>query len=568
MPMRWDPLVTRALARELSDALKGARVRALLLDPVGRRVVLYGRTHTLLAEMHPQAGWITLHPPVDPPPEARPFPTRIQAIENIPDERILRVELRRIRGAAGALTLVLDFTGNHWNAHVCDGETGRIRHVLVPRPHPTPLEAGAPCPRFPPPRRHGVPGGPRLDPTSFAAAQASGAGEGGARWWRDIGWSSSLNAAALEGPDGWAWWKMATASNRLGGWRIGSPPHAFAYPVPLPGVAGSPETEGAPDAPTLLEVVAALRSEGAAAAGVVADAPGVSPALLAAGAQWIERLTKQHRALTREWEGAPDPAPIRAMGDLLLARFHQVPSGTSHIELEGFDGEPVALELDPALPVHRNADRFYGRAGRIERALDQLPGRIDSTERAIEAARRLVDGVREGTLPSEALERALGFNSGGGAVRGSDPSARPNRSGTPAPLPYRRFRTTGGLEVRVGKGARFNDDLTFRHAAPGDVWLHVREAPGAHVILRWNRDQDPPARDLDEAAALAALYSDARHSGMVPVDWTRRKHVRKPRKAPPGAVIPDRVRTVFATPDPALTERLAWPPGPWPDAAT
>jgi predicted ribosome quality control (RQC) complex YloA/Tae2 family protein len=83
-------------------------------------------------------------------------------------------------------------------------------------------------------------------------------------------------------------------------------------------------------------------------------------------------------------------------------------------------------------------------------------------------------------------------------------------------------------------------------------------AAGAHVILRWqDRTANPPARDLHEAAVLAALHSRARTSGTVPVDWTRRKYVRKPRKAPPGAVVPDRVSTLFVEPDPALAARLA-----------
>jgi predicted ribosome quality control (RQC) complex YloA/Tae2 family protein len=129
---------------------------------------------------------------------------------------------------------------------------------------------------------------------------------------------------------------------------------------------------------------------------------------------------------------------------------------------------------------------------------------------------------------------------------------------TPDPLPYRRYRSSGGLEIRVGKGARMNDDLTFRHSSPMDVWLHARDAAGAHVILRWDREESPPARDLEEAGVLAALQSKARTSGTVPVDWTRRKHVRKPRGSSPGSVVPERVRTIFVTPNASVQERLRW----------
>src|SRR5690606_5429719 len=100
-------------------------------------------------------------------------------------------------------------------------------------------------------------------------------------------------------------------------------------------------------------------------------------------------------------------------------------------------------------------------------------------------------------------------------------------------------------------------ELTFRHSSPGDIWLHARDVAGAHVILRWNRpDENPPSGAIAEAAVLAALHSRARTSGVVAVDWTRRKYVRKPRRAPPGAVLPERVRTVFVEPDAAVEERM------------
>lgn len=103
-----------------------------------------------------------------------------------------------------------------------------------------------------------------------------------------------------------------------------------------------------------------------------------------------------------------------------------------------------------------------------------------------------------------------------------------------------------------------NDRLTFHASSPSDVWLHAQSVPGSHVILRWSdMSSAPPARDLAEAAQLAAVYSRARNSGMVPVMWTRRKHVRKPRGAAPGSVIPQHGRTLFVEPDPGVVERLA-----------
>ncbi|MBA3559376.1 MAG: DUF814 domain-containing protein [Gemmatimonadaceae bacterium] len=112
------------------------------------------------------------------------------------------------------------------------------------------------------------------------------------------------------------------------------------------------------------------------------------------------------------------------------------------------------------------------------------------------------------------------------------------------------------MDIWVGRGAKSNDQLTFRESAPDDVWLHARGAAGAHVVLRWSQAERPPATDLEEAALLAAWHSRARGSAVVPVDWTRRKYVRKPRGSAPGLVVVMRADTIMARPDPISERRL------------
>jgi predicted ribosome quality control (RQC) complex YloA/Tae2 family protein len=235
------------------------------------------------------------------------------------------------------------------------------------------------------------------------------------------------------------------------------------------------------------------------------------------------------------------------VGDLLLARFGEVPRGRKRVTLTDFDGNDIEIELDATLPPHENAARWYDRAARGERARERLPGLLADARASAAAAQSLLERAREGTAEPGEVRRAL-----------PDPAAAAHAPRGPT-LPYRRYRSSGGLEIRVGRGARHNDDLTFHHSDPDDVWLHARHAAGAHVVLRWKGDDNPPARDLAEAATLAALHSRARTSASVPVDWTRRKHVRKPRHAPPGRVVLERPSTVFVEPDPGLEDRLAEP---------
>lgn len=315
-------------------------------------------------------------------------------------------------------------------------------------------------------------------------------------------------------------------------------------------------------APSLLEgmervAAAALIGQADTAEGVTgpgteavdgAPEPEETAALRRALERRLRRTERRRAALARELARS-DPEPLRQLGHLLLARHSEVRRGDRTVTLTGFDGEPVEVELDPALGPVENAERLYSEARRRERAVRRLPAEIRRTEAA---GRRLREALArlEASGPDPQLWR----------LAGGRPSAERRRRGAPAeapPLPYRRLRSSGGLEIRVGRGARANDELTFHHSAPEDIWLHARQARGAHVILRWGKKgENPPRRDLAEAAVVAAVHSEARHSGTVPVDWTRRKYVRKPRGSPPGAVVPERVQTLFVTPDTGLVERL------------
>ncbi|RYD04629.1 hypothetical protein N752_14755 [Desulforamulus aquiferis] len=108
----------------------------------------------------------------------------------------------------------------------------------------------------------------------------------------------------------------------------------------------------------------------------------------------------------------------------------------------------------------------------------------------------------------------------------------------------------------MGKNNKQNDYLTLRLARDEDIWLHTKDIPGSHVIIRCQANPDVPDQTLLEAASLAAWFSKARQSGKVPVDYTQRRNVRKPRGAKPGMVIYDNQRTLSVTPNEELVEKL------------
>jgi predicted ribosome quality control (RQC) complex YloA/Tae2 family protein len=109
-----------------------------------------------------------------------------------------------------------------------------------------------------------------------------------------------------------------------------------------------------------------------------------------------------------------------------------------------------------------------------------------------------------------------------------------------------RRLTVDGWEILYGENATSNDYLTTRVARPDDLWLHVRAAASAHVVIRTGGRADRvPPQVLERAARAAAAHSESKHAGLVPVDYVLRKHVRKPRRAAPGLVTYQNEKTVF-----------------------
>lgn len=553
--MQWDPLLAAALARELDGRLRGARVRSLLLDRASRRLILFLHDRTLAAELASREGWVTLLPPWEPPPGAISCPYSVGSVRAPPDESILILGLGRGRRGRRPREIILELIGNQRNAVVVEREGRTVRHLLVAR------RGGARALKVgtayrPPARRERAGWDGRLGAGEWRELipRPAGGPDGRAAILRRVAWTSRMNVDALTGPGGWERWRDMVEPRSWGGFLSGRAGKRFPYPVALPpggrgrdGAAGAGAGTAAVERPTLLDAIREAR-EGAGTADPV-EVLALPPGLLAHALQRLGRARRRVASLRRQARVAPDPARARQTGNLLLARLSGLPPRARQVTLDDFAGGRLTIDLDPALTVAENAERLFREAARAERARAALPDLIREAESEASRWRRVTDRLRKGEI-----DPALASVHSREATPGKD------RRTAGGGLPYRSFRSSGGLEIRVGRGARANDDLTFRHSRPDDIWMHVRQSPGAHVILRWKGEGRPPRRDLLEAAALAALHSGARHAGSAAVSWTRRKYVRKPRGSPPGRVATERTETVFVTPDPAILTRLAAAP--------
>jgi len=244
-----------------------------------------------------------------------------------------------------------------------------------------------------------------------------------------------------------------------------------------------------------------------------------------------KRLTLVQNQLAdvgRAEEGLETAAQDRAEADLLMAYAHTAQPGAASVLLPAFDGSgEVPVALDPQLSAVQNAEKRYTRARRREDVYERLAEREPVLRAELEEAQARLAQLDAASLEDlEALAITL-------------QAERPEKS------PYgTRFTTPGGFEALVGRNNKENATLTHRIGRSLDHWFHAQGYPGSHVLVRsGGRDLDLP--DILYAARLAAAHSKARGSGNVPVDYTRIKHVWKPRGAPAGQVHYTDQKTVF-----------------------
>ena len=206
------------------------------------------------------------------------------------------------------------------------------------------------------------------------------------------------------------------------------------------------------------------------------------------------------------------------------------------------DGSPpLTIPLDPLLSPVANAQRYYSKYNKAKRARETLAAQLAECR----AEHTYLDSVA--VALEQAAEQGEIAEIRQELVQAGHINEKTRRRPAPPTAPLAAAAPDGSV-ILIGRNNRQNDLVTFKHAGPDDIWLHTKDIPGSHVILRC-AGREPSADALAAAAMLAAWYSKARSSATVPVDYTRRRHVKKPAGAKPGFVIYDRQKTLYVTPD-------------------
>lgn len=224
--------------------------------------------------------------------------------------------------------------------------------------------------------------------------------------------------------------------------------------------------------------------------------------------------------------------------DLLMAHLHEIPTGTSEVTLFDFYiGKERTIKLKKDLSPQKNAEILYRKAKNQHKERTILKETFEKSQSEIQKIKELIRKI----LSINDYPELADF------VKEYFPEALQKNKSVPEDFPFKRFHYEG-YEIWVGKNAKNNDLLTTKYAHKEDLWLHAKDVSGSHVVVKHQSGKPFPKIVKEYAASLAAKYSGRTHDKLCPVSMTLKKYVRKPKGAPPGAVVVEREEVLLVPP--------------------
>lgn len=249
-----------------------------------------------------------------------------------------------------------------------------------------------------------------------------------------------------------------------------------------------------------------------------------------------DKLKKQERELL-----ATDNAEIfRQKGELLNTFLNQVPNDKSSVTLENYyTNEPLEIALNPALSPVQNAQRYFHRYQKLKQAVKFLGEQIAKTKETIHYLESVESNLENADVAEIADIREELIQTG--YIK------QKYRNKKQKMLPPEKYQAEDGTIILVGKNNLQNEQVSFKLSRRGDLWFHVKDIPGSHVLITGNAN--PSDETITFAGELAAYFSKARYSNLVQVDVLDVKKLHKPTGTAPGFVTYDREKTIRVTPD-------------------
>ena len=257
----------------------------------------------------------------------------------------------------------------------------------------------------------------------------------------------------------------------------------------------------------------------------------------------LKKDRRKVKKLKQQLEDAEKADYYRIRGEILTTYLGKLTAGMTEITLPNFydDNKPLKIKLDPEPSPSRNAQKYFTKYDKLKTSVDYVKEQLKLANDEINYLANIESQI-DLASPADIQEIRLELQQQGYIKQKRQKSKKRRKVRVSKP---EEFHTSNGTTVLVGKNNLQNDRLSFKIANKNDIWLHVKDIPGSHVIIR---DSDPDEQTLLEAAQLAAYFSKGRNSDNVPVDYLPAKRLHKPNGAKPGFVTFTGQKTLYVTP--------------------
>lgn len=257
----------------------------------------------------------------------------------------------------------------------------------------------------------------------------------------------------------------------------------------------------------------------------------------------LKKDRRKIKKLNQQLDDAAEADRYRVRGEILTTYLNQVKRGMTKVTLNNYydNNQPLTIKLNPNLTPSRNAQKYFTKYDKLKTSVTYVKQQKKLAEREIDYLANIESQI-DLASPDDIQEIRLELQEQGylKVKRQKSKKRRKVRVSKPE-----QFHTSNGTLVLVGKNNLQNDRLSFKIANKNEIWLHVKDIPGSHVVIR---DTNPSNETILEAAQLAAYYSKGRNSDNVPVDYLPVKRLHKPSGAKPGFVTFTGQKTLYVTP--------------------
>lgn len=260
----------------------------------------------------------------------------------------------------------------------------------------------------------------------------------------------------------------------------------------------------------------------------------------------LERLRSKWQKQIDELNEAKSLDEFSRLGELLTANIYQIQKGMKEVSVIDYhqpDMPMVTIALNENLTPSENVQLYYKKYNKAKSRINELTAQLEQTKSELDYLENVMVSVNHIDSLDAIDDIKDEMTKQGYYTQHSAPRTKKKIRSKPL-----EFVSSDGFTIYVGKNNTQNDQLTLKFSDPSDVWLHTKDIPGSHVIIKATLEA-VSKEALYEAAMLSAYYSQARASSQVPVDYAPRKNVKKPNGARPGMVIYDNYGTVYVTPD-------------------